>query len=246
MHIATLHAVNDAGRSTNPIHLDGAARRLGLRGGWVGGPTLLGYLARAASSRWGPAWLAAGGMDVRFRAPVYDQDELRLELTEHASGGAEAWLTNADGVMCASAELTAPGGVRSVDPEPEVRPEPADEDKPYVSIEVLRGLPDLTTVECRPGGSTPDGRVPLEELVGASIDIMYATFRPDGPRILTRLVTTQLAPVPSGSTLVARGRILAAWESRARTYATNSVLLSDTDGEPMLHVANTTIWRMPR
>lgn len=247
VHIATLRAVNDAGRSTNPIHLDDEARGLGLKGGWVGGPTLLGYLATAAVSRWGPRWLGSGGMDVRFRAPVYDRDELSLELTEHGPGSpaaAEARLVNAAGVACAVADLRAPGVAVAVGPEPEVRPEPAEQDKPYVALEVFEGHPALTTIAFRPVTSTADGLVPLEELVGASIDIMYATFRPDGPRVLTRIVTNHLAAVRTGDTLESRGRVVAAWERRGRTYATNSVLLS-REGEPVLHIANTTIWRMP-
>jgi hypothetical protein len=39
---------------------------------------------------------------------------------------------------------------------------------------------------------------------------------------------------------------VAGWQQRGRTYATNSVLLSNSDDQPLLHIANTTIWRMPR
>lgn len=250
MLLTTITAVNDPGSSTNPIHLDYEARRLGLRGGWVGGPTLLGYLADAAVRRWGEDWLVSGGIDVRYRAPVHDRDELRVEVDDVAPAGVattavEMRLVNADGVACTVAQVRPPGTSVSVPEEPEVRPEPAADDKPVVSAEVLGRLPALTTIdyEADPGGGS--GPVPLPDLVGASIDIMYATFRPDGPRIITRVVTTHLGRVDPGSALVARGRVAASWEHRGRTYATNSVLLSTPSGTPLLHLANTTIWRMP-
>jgi acyl dehydratase len=248
--LTTITAVNDPGSSTNPIHSDEDAQRLGLRGGWVGGPTLLGYLADAAVRRWGTAWLASGGMDARFRAPVHDGDELAVEVDDaHGDPAGAATvqlrLVNAEGVACTVAEVRPPGSSLPVPPEPEVGPEPEEEDKPVVSADVLGRLPALTTIDHEAGRGGPAAPVPLQDLVGASIDIMYATFRPDGPRIITRLVTTQLAAADPGSVLVARGHVAASWERRGRTYATNSVLLSTRSGAPVLHVANTTIWRMP-
>lgn len=247
MILTTIKAVNDPGGSTNPIHLDDEARTLGLRGGWVGGPTLLGHLADAAVVRWGPGWLASGGADVRFRAPVHDQEELGVELDEDVEPGgvADLRLVDTEGVVRTVARVRPPGTSGGVADEPEVGPEPAQEDKPVVSPTSLGALPRLTTVRYDPGAGDGTGLVPLQDLVGASIDIMYATFRPDGPRILTRLVTTHLAAAEPGAPLVARGRVVAAWERRGRTYATNSVLLSTPAGAPVLHVANTTIWRMP-
>lgn len=251
MLLATIHAVNAAGRSTNPIHFDHAAKGLGLRGAWVGGPTLLGYLARAALEEWGPDWLASGGINTRFRAPVYDKDVLRLEVgpREPGSAGPIAQLINSDDTACATAELIPPGAADPPAAEPDHWPEPADQHKPVITYDVLKTLPVLTSITFRPDSDDADtasGRhVTPERLVGASIEIMYATFRPNGPRILTGISTRHFAPVQFGQPLRARGRIVRAWRHKDRTYATNGVLISTLDEQPVMQIANSTIWEMP-
>ena len=262
MIIARIRAVNRAGESTNPIHFDADAVRLGLRGGWVGGPTLLGYLAQAAEQKWGAAWLRTGGMAVRFRAPVHDGDELQLVRDDDQPVGTTAQLVNADGVVCSAADLLPPGSpgddLWSEDPAgdraaPEI-PDPGA--RPPLTFATLSRLPALTSITIESDDTDDvDGTgdhvvdrgapVPLATLVGVSIDIMYATFRrPVGPRILTGIRTRQFSEARRGVPLQARGRILEAWRHKDRTYATNGVLVSQGD-RPVVALQNTTIWEMP-
>ena len=69
-------ARNASASSANKIHSDEGARALGYRGALVTGNALYCYLSGAILGAYGPGWLGHGGAFVRFRAPVYDGDEL--------------------------------------------------------------------------------------------------------------------------------------------------------------------------
>jgi hypothetical protein len=97
-----VRAVNTAPDSENRMHRDSVAAAYGFRGGLVPGVTVYGYMASATIGHFGPDWLERGAMDVRFRAPVYEGDEVvvtvrpdayeraQLEAGQSASGA--AWI----------------------------------------------------------------------------------------------------------------------------------------------------------
>ncbi len=72
--VARNHAVG----SPNKVHDPEFARSAGFRGGLVPGVDVYAYLTRLVMKRWGRAWLASGGGEVRFVRPVCDGDELEL------------------------------------------------------------------------------------------------------------------------------------------------------------------------
>src|SRR5229473_977380 len=73
-------AVNTAADSENKIHDDQVAAAYGFRGGLVPGVTVYGYLAAPVIEHLGGAWLERGAMDVRFQQPVYDGEEVDIEV----------------------------------------------------------------------------------------------------------------------------------------------------------------------
>jgi hypothetical protein len=255
--LTTVLAANDPTGSANPIHRDDDARALGLKGGLVGGTTLYGYLALAATDLWGEPWLAHGGIAARFRSPVYDGDKLRLVLHDD-TGTADRLveLVNDDGTACATATISPPASTAPIE-TPDADQSAVPSGLPLINYEVLRALPGLVGICFAPVvdgnvattaqqgfGSVSRDLVGPEALVPASISIMYATFRAEGPRILTGITTRQFRTVSDGQELSARGKILKAWRYKERTYATNSVWVSTSTGLPVMHIENTTIWNL--
>lgn len=93
-----VRAVNTAVDAENRIHDDRVAAEFGFRGGLVPGVTVYGYIAAPVVEYFGPAWLERGAMDVRFRQPVYHDDEVRVTLHPDNDGRVVAEIAD-----CASA-----------------------------------------------------------------------------------------------------------------------------------------------
>jgi acyl dehydratase len=97
-----VRAINTAPDSENRMHSDSVAAAYGFRGGLVPGVTVYGYMASATIGHFGPDWLERGAMDVRFRAPVYEGDEVvvsvrpddheRAQVEAGQSAYAAAWI----------------------------------------------------------------------------------------------------------------------------------------------------------
>lgn len=257
---ARVIAVNNAADSANPIHRDDAARSSGFRGGLVGGMSLYGYLSLPAIDWWQDAWLVNGSMTARFRSPVYHGDELQIRVHPRVADTADRRvdLVNSDGRICAEALVGPP---TSSGPSPVVSSyssSASGAELPLIGYRTLSSLPDLAAYgfcvrvdeelvdAAAQAGLASLGSVAHPKAVAAaSIAIMYATFRAEGPRIHVGLATRQLRPVHYGDSLRARGRIVRAWRFKDRTYATNDVLVIDAADRAVLNVQNTTIWEMP-
>lgn len=63
----------------NPIHTDVGARAEGFPSALVAGVTTYAYLTHPLVAAWGVDWLTRGGGEVRFRAPVFADAEMRCE-----------------------------------------------------------------------------------------------------------------------------------------------------------------------
>ncbi|MEO1056451.1 MAG: MaoC family dehydratase [Actinomycetota bacterium] len=70
----TVTAVNAPEHAGNRIHTDEGAREQGFPAALVAGVTTYAYLTRPLVDAWGIDWLAHGGGEVRFRAPVLAGD----------------------------------------------------------------------------------------------------------------------------------------------------------------------------
>jgi acyl dehydratase len=93
-HRFVAHVVEEA---DNKIHDDDVARRFGFTGALVPGVELFARLTTPLVQAWGEEWLSGGRVDVRFRRPVYDGEELLVEVGDDG----RLTATGADGeVRC--------------------------------------------------------------------------------------------------------------------------------------------------
>lgn len=251
MLITTVVAVNNAENSANPIHRDEEARALGMQGGLVGGTTLFEYLSLPAVQLWGTGWVESGSMTARFRAPVYDGEELEIRTHDplHEGGERRVELVGPDGVS-RSEGVIGPPVTNGPRPTPlSYSTAEAGAELPLIGYDSLASLPVLVGLQFephaeRPGAASKDlgNIVHPANVANVSIAIMYQTFRAEMARVHTGLATKQYRAVAYGEKLSARGRIIKAWRYKDRTYATNDVLVSDAEARPVMHIQNTTIW----
>ncbi|RFU21165.1 hotdog family protein [Geodermatophilus marinus] len=78
-HRFVAHVVDE---SPNKIHEDDVARRYGFSGALVPGVELFARTTTPLVAAWGADWLSRGRIDLRFRRPTYDGDELLVELED--------------------------------------------------------------------------------------------------------------------------------------------------------------------
>ena len=64
----------------NKIHSDDVARRFGFSGALVPGVELFARTTTPLVAAWGEDWLSGGRIDLRFRRPAYDGEEMLVEL----------------------------------------------------------------------------------------------------------------------------------------------------------------------
>ncbi|WP_304844938.1 MaoC/PaaZ C-terminal domain-containing protein [Hydrogenophaga sp.] len=64
-------ARNISAESSNKIHDDEVARKLGFEGALVPGAEIHAYMSRIPVAKWGRAWLQSGSIEARFVKPVY-------------------------------------------------------------------------------------------------------------------------------------------------------------------------------
>jgi hypothetical protein len=103
-------ARNTATASTNKIHDDAVARQYGFGGGLVPGVTIFAYMTRPVVEKLGLlSFMWHGRMGAKFLKPVYDGDEIEVELTEDL----QLEVRNRSGVVCAAGSIIY-GSPRSI------------------------------------------------------------------------------------------------------------------------------------
>lgn len=103
----------------NPIHTDAGARAEGFPSALVAGVTTYAYLTHPLVAAWGSDWLARGGGEVRFRAPVFADAEVQCVPTVESD---DSVLVEA---VCADQDRNprvAFAAVRDAGPAPATRP----------------------------------------------------------------------------------------------------------------------------
>ena len=110
MHLQPYYvsAYNTAKASENKIHDDVTARRLGFRGGLVGGVHVYAYMTHLPVERWGGRWLERGTASARFTKPVYEGDTAEVTATENDDGLVLQVVSG--GELCATGEANLPEG----------------------------------------------------------------------------------------------------------------------------------------
>lgn len=82
---------------SNPIHTDAGARAAGFERALVAGVTSYAYGCHPVIDRLGLDWVGGGEAEVRFLAPVFDQDRLSFALGERPDGGLDVEATSERG-----------------------------------------------------------------------------------------------------------------------------------------------------
>ncbi len=78
----TPESTSRPGPTVTLIHDDEVARSLGFKGGFVGGPVLMGVATPAIFASFGHEWYENGTYSVRWVRPVYAGDEIRVAWEE--------------------------------------------------------------------------------------------------------------------------------------------------------------------
>lgn len=78
-----VRAANLPEHGDNPVHTDDGARAAGHERALVAGTTVYAYLTHPVAAAWGVDWLTDGGGEVRFRSPVFDEDDVEVAAVDH-------------------------------------------------------------------------------------------------------------------------------------------------------------------
>lgn len=118
-----IYTVNSASESKGSIHDDEKAREMGYAGGFVPGPTVLGYMLRLLQESFGEDWLAGGEFEGRLRRPTYAGAEVEVAGTvveePSAENGeritVELRVLDPEGAVTASGRASCRVGTRTQD-----------------------------------------------------------------------------------------------------------------------------------
>lgn len=71
----------------NPVHTDEGGRAAGFPGAIVAGTSVYAVMTHVPAAAWGLDWVATGGCEVRFKAPVLADEHIDIVPTETDDGG---------------------------------------------------------------------------------------------------------------------------------------------------------------
>lgn len=248
----TLTARNWATGSSNAIHRDDVAARLGFGGGLVPGVGLFAYLVTPAVEAFGPDWLGHGRLEARFLKPIYDGEEVTASLVD----GGTVCLSGPDGEVRA----TGTAGTDPAPPPDAARfPAPAPPDPPPAAADVdwppgtPLGAVGWTFTENKradhlerlgqgdlpwlPAGTAHPGHL-IElgnELLVKNVDM--------GPWIHTSSAVSLHRAVTVGQRLEARALVVGTRERKGNHHVELDVLVL-ADREPALSGRHTAIYRL--
>jgi acyl dehydratase len=251
MIVRRVRAVNTATDSENRIHDDRIAAAYGFRGGLVPGVTVYGYTTLPVLEYFGEEWLDHGAMSVRFKAPVYEGEEVAIEAQAIVDGRLEISLEG--GRATGVAWMDPDAGPPDVGECP-VRPMPLEMDRPAASHETLAQGAVLGTLvkmlnleEARLSAPLPaaigEGRVAHPAvLLGLSNELLIRNVVL-GPWIHVSSEVTNFAKVQDGEALEVRGRVVEKDTRKGREFVVLDVLVCARERVAQ-RVRHTAIWRL--
>lgn len=246
----TIEARNTSPNSQNAIHTD-EARKHGFRGGIVPGVTLYAYLVRPLVDNWGGSWLGAGDLEIRFRRPVYDGDQITLttEPVDAGGTGMAVRVCNAEGEQCAVGNAR-----RERDrPTPDLADYPS---RPWEGASLEDGTPErlatagtLMDYPVRTDGASVRALLDeIEEEHPLFDSILHPVFMAEvpahmlgaqfifGPRVLTSIRTRFYATSPVGKGLTCRGRIVRVHERKGNHYMTSDLVVVNSADQVIMQI----------
>ncbi len=229
----------------NKIHEDDVARSFGFTGALVPGVELFARTTTPLVAAWGQDWLTGGRIDVRFRRPAYDGEELLVDLD-----GDRLTVTGPDGEV----RSLGSAGRRAERPD-------------------LDGFPDVPAAAGLVADPVPGpfssvhqaGTVEENDWYLGAVEEPLALYRENSwahPGLLLRLVNTLLTRnvalgpwihTASDCTFLGVARLPAAMSVHGRVTAVgrrgrhdevryDALVLADAD--PVLHVHHTALYRL--
>ena len=233
--------------SDNRIHADDVAQQFGFTGALVPGVDVFAYLTAPLLAAWGPPWLSGGRIDVRFRQPVYDGEQVEV-----VGPTTELRLRGRDGVVRAvgSADPPAPQQPRRVlpaMPAPTARI-PTDDVAvgPLGTIAVDVTPADNASYVDAIGEPHPhyrDNAVAHPAGLLRLVNLILMSNVELGPWIHTASDCRLLAPAVLPATLSVRGEVTELFARNDSSYVRYDALVC-SDGVPVMDVAHTAIYRL--
>lgn len=259
-----MRAYNPDDDSANIVHSAAGAARFGFRGSVVTGVIPFGWATPTIMSVLGDGWRQDGWTEVRFRQPVYADEDVRVVVEPEGDSACAFTVARADGerAVVGHAGLgRAPWFGELDEPPDRRRPEPASEPRGY--------LADVTQVPLgetlRPMGVhiSPEEANEWAERVGDD-DPGYRGDRPlvhpswlgmqmyqlllhsydQRPSMHYHSQYQYLAPVYADQTLALAGRFIDAWERNGSHYLRIMGGIFGEDGAELTRVRYTTVFRL--
>jgi len=228
----TVRARNLAPDSDNKIHDDEVARRFGFTGALVPGVEVFAYATQPFAAAWGEQFLSRGLMDMRFRRPVYDGEDVTVEAQERAedNDGYDVTLVGPDGEVRALGHAALAEQVAAVDASRYVET-PMSSPPPRADETSLAVGTHLGTVQEQ---VTPDGHAAYLHGIGETLPLYQQFVHPGallrmvnaalfrnvamGPWIHTGSSCRYLAPAPVPTTLTAHAVVTDRYERNGKSY----------------------------
>jgi len=256
-----VRARNTAPDSDNKIHDDAVAATYGFRGGLVPGVTVYGYLASVVVRELSPEWLCSGSMQVRFQAPFYDGDQVRID-SEIVASDVRLLAEREGGTVCAT------GLARLADPilewcDFEDAPLPAFDSRPDAAWDLLEPGKPLGTLldqinlldaeylerHCFDAAAEPAplyGAIAHPAILLAMANLSLSRNYRLGPWIHASSEVTNFATAGHGDEVCVRGVIEDRFERKGHEFVVLDLAMTKNSGERLLRVRHTAIYRPKR
>jgi len=231
----TVRARNLAPDSDNKIHDDEVARQFGFTGALVPGVEVFAYATQPFAAAWGEQFLTRGVMDMRFRRPVYDGEDVTVEPKEN--DGYDVTLVGPDGEARAVGHATLGEVAHDVDLS-HYAETPMSSPLPAADALSLAVGTRLGTVREQ---VTPDGHAAYLHGIGETLPLYQQFVHPGallrmvnavlfrnvamGPWIHTGSSCRYVAPAPVPTTLTAHGVVTERYERNGKAYVRFNALV---------------------